>query len=61
MKMQFLVHYIHIKHIIFVVRKLDKLAGDVSLLRREVAELRGKSPATSTAFKIETASCKVQI
>uniref|UniRef100_A0A8W8MPX8 Uncharacterized protein n=1 Tax=Magallana gigas TaxID=29159 RepID=A0A8W8MPX8_MAGGI len=42
------------------VRKLDKLTGDVTLLRREVAELRGKSPAsaTSKAFKINTASCK---
>uniref|UniRef100_K1R4E0 Uncharacterized protein n=1 Tax=Magallana gigas TaxID=29159 RepID=K1R4E0_MAGGI len=42
------------------VRKLDKLTGDIALLRREVAELRGKSPAsaTSKAFKINTASCK---
>eukprot|EP00105_Crassostrea_gigas_P018366 XP_011436460.1 PREDICTED: uncharacterized protein LOC105334633 [Crassostrea gigas] len=41
-------------------RKLDKLTGDIALLRREVAELRGKSPAsaTSKAFKINTASCK---
>lgn len=44
-----------------IIRKLDKLTGDVALLRREVAELRGKSPASAKAFNINTASCKVQI
>lgn len=41
-----------------IIRKLDKLTGDVALLRREVAELRGKSPASAKAFNINTASCK---
>ncbi|XP_062613602.1 uncharacterized protein LOC134275342 [Saccostrea cucullata] len=45
-----------------IIRKLDKLAGEISLLRKEIRELKEKQPTTdlitSPKFTMDTAKCK---